>query len=79
MVNIGKWKPQNNKILRLLPAGTARQNNVPAGKIAEKAVWRSVFLTIWHCILNADSTKTHSSVVTYPTLTHTHRFEILIK
>ena len=32
----------------------------PAGKIAEKAVWRSAFLTIWHCILNADSTKTHS-------------------
>ena len=37
----------------------------PAGKIAEKAVWRSVFLTIKHCILNADSTKTHSSSVTF--------------
>ena len=37
----------------------------PAGKFAEKAVWRSVFLTIWHCILNADSTKTHSSSVTF--------------
>ena len=36
-----------------------------AGKIAEKAVRRSVFLTIWHCILYADSTKTHSSSVTY--------------
>ena len=24
----------------------------PAGKIAEKAVWRSVFLNIWHCIWN---------------------------
>ena len=30
----------------------------PAGKFAEKAVWRSVFLTKWHCILNANSTKT---------------------
>ena len=37
----------------------------PAGKIAEKPVWRSVFLTKWHCILNADSTKTHSSGVTF--------------
>ena len=36
----------------------------PAVKIAEKAVRRSVFLTKWHCILNADSTKTHSSSVT---------------
>ena len=35
----------------------------PAGKIAEKAVWRSVFWTIWHCILSANSTKTHSSDV----------------
>jgi len=24
------------------------------GKIAEKAVCRSVFLTIWHCILSAE-------------------------
>ena len=30
----------------------------PAGKFAEKTVCRSVFLTIWHYILNADSTKT---------------------
>ena len=37
----------------------------PGGKIAEKAVWRCVFLTIWHRILNADSTKTHSSSVTF--------------
>ena len=37
----------------------------PAGKIAEKAMWRSVFLTIWHRILNADSTKTPSSSVTF--------------
>ena len=29
-----------------------------AGKIAEKVVWRSAFWTIWHCILNADLTKT---------------------
>jgi len=26
------------------------------GKIAEKAVSRSVFLTIWHCILSAELT-----------------------
>ena len=39
--------------------------NNPAGKIAEKSVWRSVFLTIWHCILNVDSTKIHSSSVTF--------------
>ena len=41
----------------------AKQN--PAGKIAEKAVWRSVFLRIQHCILSADSTKTHSFRVTF--------------
>jgi len=32
----------------------------PVGKIAEKAVWRSVFSTKWHCTLSAESTKTHS-------------------
>ena len=37
----------------------------PAGKISEKAMRRSVFLTIWHRILNADSTKTPSSIVTF--------------
>ena len=37
----------------------------PAGKIAEKAMRRSVFLTTWHRILNADSTKTPSSSVTF--------------
>ena len=37
----------------------------PAGKIAEKAMWRSVFLTILHRILNADSTKTPSSSITF--------------
>ena len=30
--------------------------NNPAGKIAVKAMWMSVFLTIWHGLLNADST-----------------------
>ena len=35
-----------------------------SGKITEKALWRSVFLTFWHCILNADSTKTHFTRVT---------------
>ena len=32
-------------------------SSLSAGKIAEKAMWRSVYLTIWHRILNADSTK----------------------
>ena len=27
----------------------------------QKAVWRSVFLNTYHCIMNTDSTKTHSS------------------
>ena len=31
----------------------------------EKTLWRRVFLTIWHCILNADPTKTHSSGVAF--------------
>jgi len=30
------------------------------GKIAETAVRRSAFLTIGHCILSAELTKTHS-------------------
>jgi len=30
------------------------------GKIAEKAVYRSVFLTIWHRIFCAELTTTHS-------------------
>jgi len=30
---------------------------IPACKIAEKVVCRSVFLTIWHCILSAQLTK----------------------
>ena len=37
----------------------------PVGKIAEETMRRSVFLTIWRCILNADLTKTHSSSVTF--------------
>jgi len=32
----------------------------PVGKIAENAVCRSVFFTIWHCILSAELTKPHS-------------------
>ena len=31
-----------------------KNKNSPAGKIAEKAVWRSVFLTRRHGILSAD-------------------------
>ena len=37
----------------------------PAGKIAEKAMWRSVFLCIWYYIFNADSIKTPYSSVTF--------------
>jgi len=29
----------------------------PVGKITEKEVRRSVFLTTWHCVLSADLTK----------------------
>jgi len=32
--------------------------NIPVGKIAEKAVYMSVFLITWHCILSAELTKT---------------------
>ena len=39
--------------------------SIPTGKIAEKVVWRSVFLCTHHYILNADSTRTHSSAVTF--------------
>ena len=42
-----------------------RDEILSAGTIAEKAMWRSVFFTIWHRILNADSTKTPSSSVTF--------------
>jgi len=30
------------------------------GKIAKETVSKSVFLTMWHCILSAEFTKTHS-------------------
>jgi len=30
--------------------GRWTENDIPIVKIAEKAVWRSVFLTIWHYI-----------------------------
>jgi len=30
------------------------------GKIVEKAIFRSAFLIVWHCILSAELTKTHS-------------------
>jgi len=38
---------------------TVRASNslFPVGKVADKAVCRSVFLTIWHCILNVELTK----------------------
>ena len=43
----------------------AQTPETPAGKFAEKAVCRSVFLSKWRCISNADSTKTHSYSVTF--------------
>jgi len=33
---------------------------IPVGRIAEKAVCRSVFLPTWHRISSAELTKTHS-------------------
>jgi len=33
---------------------------IPVGKIAEKEVCQSIFLTIWHCISSVELTKTHS-------------------
>jgi len=43
---------------------------IPVGKIAERAVCRSVFLTICHCILNAEFTKTHSFRLSFGDFTH---------
>ena len=41
-------------------------NSLPSRQNCRKSnVWRSVFLTTWHRILNADSTKTPSSSVTF--------------
>ena len=40
-------------------------HNNPSRQICRKPVWRSVFFTIWTCILNTTSTKTHSSSVTF--------------
>ena len=37
----------------------------PIGKIAEKAMWRSVLMCVEEYILDADSTKTHSSGATF--------------
>jgi len=39
---------------------TLEAKESPVGKIAEKAVRRSVLLTIWHWILSAELTKRHS-------------------
>jgi len=36
---------------------TKHNNQQDVGKIAEKAVCGSVFLTIWHCNLSAELTK----------------------
>jgi len=35
---------------------------IPVGKIAEKAVYRSVFFTTWHCIFSAELTKKRTSL-----------------
>jgi len=37
------------------------------GKIADKAVYRSVFLTTWHSILSAELTKTRRNMAILPT------------
>ena len=43
---------------------------IPAGKTAEKEMWGSAFLAIWHCILNANSTKNFSSGATFQRFCH---------
>jgi len=57
--NKNKEKNKKNKD-RLIPQDASKTGMFPVGKIAEKAACRSVLLTIWHCILNAELTKTHS-------------------
>ena len=47
------------------PAPDIRTTMDVKANLPEKAVRRSVFLTKWHCMLNANSTKTHSSSVTF--------------
>ena len=44
-------------LLKILAKNTNRTYNIPTDKITEKAIWN----IIWHCILNAISTKTLSS------------------
>ena len=46
-------------------SGNSNPQLIPASKMAEKAMRGSTFLAIWHCIFNADSTKTLSSSVTF--------------
>ena len=58
------WKREQNAHMQRCLCYVAFGFN-PAGKIAEKAVWRSVFWTIWHFLLNADSTKIRSSSATF--------------
>ena len=44
----------SSKFLTFLLYVFIYHGHIPAGKFTEKAVWRSVFLTKWHCILNAN-------------------------
>jgi len=44
-------------VIRVKMQNELSRLSFPVGKIAEKAVCKSVFLTIWHCILSAELTK----------------------
>jgi len=51
----------------------------PVGKINEKAVCRSVFLTTWHCILSAELTKTHSFRLFFSDFAHWDSTDIYLR
>ena len=55
----------NSKALYLIISRRLKKINLMLAKSQKKEVWRSVFLIIQHCILNIDSTKPHSSSVTF--------------
>jgi len=49
---VGKSLKNNNRVLTFIG-----KQSITVGKIAEKAVCRSVLLTTWHCILSAELTE----------------------
>ena len=55
----------NGEKLPDIPSNKKVVTHNKVAKLQKKQLWRSVFLSIRHSILNADSTKTHSSRVTF--------------